>query len=49
MTSTNAYRRGVGYYKDLNEKELDAAEAKASKNDEEIVRTRYMFFPEMHL
>merc|ERR1719426_532210 len=28
--------QGVGYYKDLNEKELDAAEAKASKNDEEI-------------
>ena len=26
MTSTNAYRRGVGYYKDLNEKELDAAQ-----------------------
>jgi hypothetical protein len=28
--------QGLGYYKDLNERELDAAEAKASKNDEEI-------------
>lgn len=28
--------QGLGYYRDLNERELDAAEAKASKNDEEI-------------